>query len=131
LLRSIQPYSLSIWTRNLKGFQWFDTSFTPKGCRQSIPGPAVTVGAGLTWGEVYSAANAKKLSIVGGAVNTVGLGGYLSNGGHGRLSAKYGYGADMVLEINLINAAGEIITANECQNSEYFWAMRGVRMTPH
>ena len=24
-----------------------------------------------------------------------------------------------------LNAAGEIITANECQNQDYFWAMRG------
>jgi hypothetical protein len=31
----------------------------------------------------------------------------------------------MVLQIELVNAAGEIITANECQNQEYFWAMRG------
>jgi hypothetical protein len=38
---------------------------------------------------------------------------------------KYGLGADQVLEIELVNADGEIITANECQNTDYFWAMRG------
>jgi hypothetical protein len=31
----------------------------------------------------------------------------------------------MVLEIELVTAGGEIITANECQNQDYFWAMRG------
>lgn len=31
----------------------------------------------------------------------------------------------MVAEIELVNAAGDIITANECQNQDYFWAMRG------
>ena len=127
--RSIQPYSLSIWTRNLKGMQWFDTTFTPRGCKVSIPGPAVTIGSGFTWGEVYEAASARRMSVVGGYTSTVGIGGFLSNGGHGKMSAKYGYGADMVLEINLVTAAGEVITANECQNTEYFWAMRGVSMT--
>jgi hypothetical protein len=31
-----------------------------------------------------------------------------------------------VLQIELVTAEGEIITANECQNQDYFWAMRGV-----
>jgi hypothetical protein len=31
----------------------------------------------------------------------------------------------MVMEIELVTAAGEVITANECQNQDYFWAMRG------
>lgn len=63
--------------------------------------------------------------VVSGAFPTVSLGGFLSNGGHGGLSAKYGLGADMVQEIELITPQGEIITANECQNQDYFWAMRG------
>lgn len=64
--------------------------------------------------------------MVGGNFKSVSVGGYLSNGGHGLLSAKYGLGADMVLEITLVTANGEAIVANECQNQEYFWAMRGV-----
>jgi hypothetical protein len=63
--------------------------------------------------------------LVGGAFGTVSVGGYISNGGHGGLSAKYGLGADQVLEIDLVTPQGEIITANECQNTDYFWAMRG------
>lgn len=94
-----------------------------------IDGPALSIGAGSQWGEIYAAAKAKdpSLGVVGGAYNSVSAGGYLSNGGHGALSAKYGLGADMVLQIELVTAEGEIITANECQNEEYFWAMRGVR----
>jgi hypothetical protein len=38
---------------------------------------------------------------------------------------RYGLGADMVAEIDLVTASGSIITANECQNQDYFWAMRG------
>jgi FAD/FMN-containing dehydrogenase len=88
----------------------------------------VSIGAGSQWGEIYTAAKAKdpSLGVVGGAFYSVSAGGYLSNGGHGVLSAKYGLGADMVLQIELVTAEGEIITANECQNQDYFWAMRGV-----
>ncbi|KAE9980313.1 hypothetical protein EG327_006624 [Venturia inaequalis] len=125
--RSVQPNSLSIWTHGLKNMKWFDTSFSPTGCRAVIDGPALSIGAGNQWGEINAAAKAKdpSLAIVGAAFDSVSAGGYLSNGGHGPLSAKYGLGADMVLQIELVTAEGEIITANECQNEDYFWAMRG------
>jgi FAD/FMN-containing dehydrogenase len=106
--------------------RWFDTSFTPKGCRAAINGAAVTVGSGSQWRDIYNSADRKGISLVGGKFESVSVGGYLANGGHGLLSAKYGLGADMVLEIELVSASGEFITANECQNTDYFWAMRGV-----
>ncbi|TID15255.1 FAD-binding domain-containing protein [Venturia nashicola] len=123
--RSTQPYSLSIWTHGLKGMRWFDASFSPSGCKISIPGPAVTVGSGSQWGEVFDAAQGRNIGLVGGNFKSVSVGGHISGGGHGLLSAKYGLAADNVLEITLVNANGEAIIANECQNSEYFWAMRG------
>ncbi|KAF2405056.1 FAD-binding domain-containing protein [Trichodelitschia bisporula] len=124
--RSIQPNSLSIYTQGLKGIRWFDTSFSPKGCARPINGPAVTVGAGSLWSEIYASARAKgNVNVVGGYRGSVSVGGYIGNGGHGELSAKYGMAADMVLEIDLVTPSGEIITANECQNQDYFWAMRG------
>jgi FAD/FMN-containing dehydrogenase len=117
----------------LKSIDWFNTSFTPKGCNFAINGPAVRVGAGSQWNEIFASARAKDVGLVGGAFGSVSVGGYISNGGHGSLSAKYGLGADMVLEIELVTAAGDIITANECQNQDYFWAMRGVSQAflPH
>lgn len=126
--RSVQPNSLSIWTRGLKHIKWFDSSFTPTGCKAAIDGPALSVGAGSQWGEISAAAKAKDTSlvVVGGSFDSVSAAGYLSNGGHGILSAKYGLGADMVLQIELVNSEGEVMTANECQNEDYFWAMRGV-----
>lgn len=124
--RSVQPYSLSIWTHKLKSIKWDDKSFTPKGCSVVLPGPAVTVGSGSQWTEIFASARARDAHLVGGAFGTVSVGGYISNGGHGQLSAKYGLAADMVLEIQAVTPAGEIITANECQNQDYFWAMRGV-----
>lgn len=109
--------------------KWYATSFSPLGCSKPINGPAVTIAAGHTWGEVYAEAKRKGVSVVGGYTDTVGIAGFLSNGGHGELSAKYGFGADMVLQIELVTADGQYVTANECQNSDIFWAMRGVSST--
>lgn len=143
IISSVQPNSLSIWTHRLKSIEWLNKSFTPKGCNFAIEGTFMKVGSGGQWRELNAAAKARKVAIVSGEFDTVSVGGFLANGGHGGLSAKsvgytlefgecpanslerYGLGADMVAEIELVNAAGEIITANECQNQDYFWAMRG------
>lgn len=68
--------------------------------------------------------------IVGGSSSTVSVGGYLQFGGHSVLSAAYGMGADNVIEIEAVLANGEIVVANECQNEDLFWAMRGVSDKP-
>jgi len=54
------------------------------------------------------------------------MGGYMTGGGHGALGPTYGMAADEVLEIDMVTPGGDIITANECQNRDLFWAMRGV-----
>lgn len=77
-------------------------------------------------GEIYNATAAQNLTIVGGADPNVGLGGYLTGGGHGPLGSKYGLGVDSVLEMSLVTPEGEIITANACQDQDFFWAMKGV-----
>ena len=69
-------------------------------------------------------------TVVGGGAYSVGVGGYLTGGGHSILSARYGLAADQVLEIELVTPQGRILVANECQNKDLFWAMRGVRLPP-
>lgn len=64
--------------------------------------------------------------MVGGTSKSVSVGGYLTGGGHSILSPRYGLGADNVLELEVVTPMGDILTANECQNEDLFWAMRGV-----
>ena len=59
----------------------------------------------------------------------MGLGGYLTGGGHSPLSAMFGLAVDQVLEMEVVLASGDIVTANEAQHSDLFWAMRGVSLT--
>ena len=100
--------------------------FQPQGCNFTIPGSAITAGGGSQMGNISPFALKFNRTIVAGSSNTVSVGGFITGGGHGILSGKYGLGADNVLQIELVTADGDIVTANECQNQDLFWAMRGV-----
>lgn len=80
--------------------------------------------------EINEAASKRNLTIVSGGAATVGLGGYLSGGGHGAISHIFGLAADQVLEFEVVTAEGEILIVNECLNEDLFWAMRGVSSHP-
>ncbi|OIW31030.1 FAD-binding domain-containing protein [Coniochaeta ligniaria NRRL 30616] len=122
--RSVAPNALSIWTHHLKGIKTH-TSFKPKCCNVHINSTAVTVGAGEQMIDLYTHLDALNQTIVGGGGETVSVGGYLTGGGHSLLSARYGLGADQVLELQAVTPTGNLIVANECQNTDLFWAMRG------
>jgi FAD/FMN-containing dehydrogenase len=78
--------------------------------------------------EIDHEASLKNLVIVGGGSGSVGVGGFLTGGGHGTFSHLYGLGADQVLEMEVVTPRGRILTVNECQHQDLFWAMRGVSM---
>ena len=78
-------------------------------------------------GEIYTKVAAYDMTIVGSADPNVGLGGYLTGGGHSPLSIKYGLGADNVLQLSVVTPEGRLRTANACHNPDLFWAIKGVR----
>ena len=109
----------------MKGLQ-FHNSFQPRSCKSAMGTKAVTMAAGEQWGNIYAQAGLLNLTAVGPISSSVGVGGYLTGGGHGAISALYGTGSDQVLEIEVVTASGDILTVNECQHSDLFWALRGV-----
>jgi FAD/FMN-containing dehydrogenase len=64
--------------------------------------------------------------VTAGDSPTVGLGGYLTSGGHSPVGAKHGLAVDNVVEMQIVTPGGDLLTANECQNEDLFWAMKGV-----
>ncbi|MEZ5894774.1 MAG: FAD-binding oxidoreductase [Parvularculaceae bacterium] len=54
-----------------------------------------------------------------------GIGGFCMNGGFGWNSRFWGNGAHHVLAVEVVNADGEKIYADENQNSDFWWAARG------
>lgn len=126
--RSSAPGSLGVWTHNLKKIS-YNERFIPDGCSPSEkikPRAGVTMEAGVQWGEAYAFAEANNITIVGGTDKAVGaVGGWLQGGGHGGLSNTYGLGVDRVMQFKVVTPDGKLRVANECQNTDLFWALRG------
>ena len=85
----------------------------------------------LARGELYAAAHEHGRTFVGGTGDTIGLGGYLTGGGHSPLSAMLGLAVDQVLEMEVVVPCGKTVIANQVLNTELFWAMRGVCEDPN
>lgn len=107
------------------GYEFHD-GFKPAECSFIINTTAVTAGAGSYVSDIYSHLDLHNQTIIDGMGKEVTLGGYLTGGGHSPLSHMYGLGSDQVYEVEMVTPSGEIITANECQNTDLFWAVRGV-----
>lgn len=60
-----------------------------------------------------------------GGCGTVGFGGYMLSGGYGFNGKTYGAAGTNIRALELVTAEGELITADETQNSDYLWAARG------
>lgn len=123
--RSTAANSLSIWTKHIRGIEFHD-SFKPQGCHDCDSVPAATLGSGEDWGQLYAAAHELGRTFVGGTGDTIGLGGYLTGGGHSPLSAMLGLAVDQVLEMEVVMPCGKTVIANQALNADLFWAMRGV-----
>ncbi|KAJ3530653.1 hypothetical protein NMY22_g8486 [Coprinellus aureogranulatus] len=125
--RSSAPGSLGLWMHNLQDIS-YNPEFIPQGCSaaETTPSTAVTMGAGVRWSEAHAFADKNNITLVGGSDKSVGaVGGWLQGGGHGPLSNTMGMGADRVLEFQVVTPDGQLRVANECQNSDLFWALRG------
>jgi hypothetical protein len=111
----------------MKSMSLEEDAFQAQGCTSCAKKiPRAVMGPGCQFGEIYPWLDQFKYTLVGGASFTVGLGGYLSGGGHGLLSADHGLAIDQVLEVEMVTPQGEILVLNECQNQELYWAVRGV-----
>lgn len=109
----------------MQGLEILD-SFQPHGCDFVIEEHAVTAAGGTQMITLYEELDKVNRTIVGGGGKTVAVGGYITGGGHSALAPRYGLGADQVLEIEVVTPKGDVLIANECQNKDLFWAMRGV-----
>lgn len=82
-------------------------------------------GGGCTWRGFNEATHAYGLATTGGIVGSTGIGGLTLGGGIGYLARKHGLSCDNLLEAEVVTYEGEAIVANEEDNSDLFWALRG------
>ncbi len=84
-----------------------------------------TIQPGLTFADYDAATQKHGLASTGAVVSMVGVPGYTLGGGIGWLHRKTGLGCDSLIGAEVVTAEGEIVRANERENSDLFWAIRG------
>lgn len=113
---------MSIWTHALRKLEYHPHWSFPGGNGTEN---VIITGSGNNWGTLYKKAHEHNCVLVGGGDPTVGLGGYLQGGGHGPLSSQFGLGADQVLQVTVVTTDGRQLVANNAQNQDLFWAIKG------
>lgn len=86
---------------------------------------SVVVQGGALWGDVYTELEKFELNVVGGSVWFVGVGGFITGGGHSKLSGKHGLAIDNLLEATVVLADGRIVKCSESEEQDLFWGIRG------
>jgi len=88
-------------------------------------GRTATVGPGVLWGELDRHTQRYGLATTGAIISQVGVGGFTLGGGLGWLHRSLGAACDNLISAEIVLADGRILTLNEQQNQELFWAIRG------
>ena len=81
----------------------------------------VTAQGGALWRNVYAAAEKHSLAVVGGTVDTTGVGGLTLGGGYGYLTGERGLVVDNLLEVEMVLADRRIVTVSARENEDLFW----------
>jgi FAD/FMN-containing dehydrogenase len=98
---------------------------TMKGLQIDVAEKTVWAEAGLTAGEFVAATAPHGLSTGFGDTGSVGIGGITLGGGVGYLVRKYGLTIDSLLAAEIVTADGHILTIDEKNHPDLFWAIRG------
>ena len=96
-----------------------------RGIRVDPEEGTVLVEGGCTWGDVDHATHAFGMAVPSGIISTTGVGGLTLGGGIGHLSRAYGLSIDNLLEADVVLADGRLVKANEREQPDLFWALRG------
>ncbi|KAI1657067.1 FAD-binding domain-containing protein [Daldinia decipiens] len=83
------------------------------------------IGAGQKWENVYKQLDQFNVTVVGGRVLDVGVGGLILGGGLSYLSDLHGLVCDNVVEFQVVLANGSFVHANANSNKDLFWALKG------
>ena len=91
-------------------------------------GPGATtarIGAGALIIDVYTALAVHGVTIPSGTCASIGVTGVALGGGQGETSRAFGMTCDALVEVEIVTADGEILTASATQHPDLLWACQG------
>ena len=83
------------------------------------------VGSGLNAGEVSAELDQHRVVVGFGDSASVGIGGLTLGGGLGYMARKHGLTIDALLAAEIVTAPGDILTIDQENHPDLFWAIRG------
>lgn len=89
-----------------------------------IAGTARVVGAARNR-DLAAALQPLEVTVSAGRCPGVGVGGLTLGGGFGFSARQLGLATDALTETELVTAAGDVLTCNQAENPDLFWACRG------
>ena len=96
-----------------------------KSVRVDVKKRRAYVEPGATLADLDEATMAHGLATPVGINSTTGIAGLTLGGGFGWLTRKYGMTIDNLISVDLVTADGKKIRANENENANLFWSVRG------
>jgi len=96
-----------------------------KGIHVDTAAQTLRAQGGVTWGELNRETALHGLATTGGVVSTTGIAGLTLGGGIGWLNGVHGLAVDNLLSVELVTAAGDVLTVTDESDPDLFWALRG------
>ena len=93
--------------------------------RVDLSAMRASVGGGAVWSDVDHETQAHGLATTGGLISTTGVAGFTLGGGIGWTMRKFGLACDNLVAVDVVTADGRLIHANDAENAELLWGLRG------
>ncbi|KAF8182933.1 FAD-binding domain-containing protein [Pholiota molesta] len=84
-----------------------------------------TIGTGLIWDDVYAALEPFGVSVLGGRVTGIGVGGFILGGGYSWQTNQFGLAIDNVVGFELVQPNGQIVDVTKQSDPELFFGLKG------
>ncbi|MGH2583522.1 MAG: FAD-binding oxidoreductase [Dehalococcoidia bacterium] len=96
-----------------------------QGARVDPSAQTIRIDGGALNAQMDRESQAFGLATTGGVVSHTGIGGLTLGGGIGHLMRAYGLAIDNLLSCDVVTAGGDLVVANERENADLFWGLRG------